>query len=312
MKILIAEDDLVSSKLLKKILETQGYDVLTAKDGQEGWEIFQKEKEDIGLAVIDWIMPRMDGLKLCQKIKKFQVPYYIYVIFLTGKVDIDNVVEGLESGADDYLTKPFNKRELLSRINVGKRFVQLQQKLREANNKLYLLAITDGLTKILNRKAFLERLEEELSRMSRENSFFCLIMFDIDHFKRINDEYGHLAGDKILVEIVRRIKSQLRSYDIIGRYGGEEFLVGISGADEELGVKIAEKFRTCICEKHFDYNNKIINISISLGVDCQKIKTNDNITQLLEILIKRVDDALYKAKETGRNKVVYSNKLLRK
>jgi len=305
MKILLAEDIAVTRKLVKKILENKGYEVVEAGDGQEAWEIFQKEKEKINIALVDWMMPRLNGLQLCKKIKATKSQGYTYTIFLTGKVDIDNVVEGLEAGADDYVTKPFDKRELVSRVDVGSRYVHLQQKLREANHKLHILSITDGLTRILNRRALLERLEEELYRASRENAFFCLIMLDIDHFKRVNDEYGHQAGDKVLVEVVNRVKSELRPYDIIGRYGGEEFVVGILGADRGMGLKKAEDFRRCVEEKEFKYSDKKLKITISLGVTCQKIEgTKNNIPQLLDNLTKKADDALYKAKETGRNKVI--------
>ena len=305
MKILLAEDNTVTRKLVKKILENKGYEIIEAKDGGEAWEIFQKEKEKINIALVDWMMPRLNGLQLCKKIKATKSQGYTYIIFLTGKVDIDDVVEGLESGADDYVTKPFNKRELISRIDVGKRFIQLHQKLREANHKLHILSVTDGLTRILNRRALLERLEEELHRASRENAFFCLIMLDIDHFKRVNDVYGHQAGDKVLVEVVNRVKSELRPYDIIGRYGGEEFLVGIFGADKEIGSNKAEDFRKCIDEKEFKYSDKKLKITISLGMACQKIgDTRNKIPQLLDDLTKKADDALYRAKETGRNKVI--------
>lgn len=305
MKILLAEDITVTRKLVKKILENKGYEVVEAEDGQKAWEIFQKEKEKINIALLDWSMPRLSGLQLCKKIKATEIQGYIYIIFLTGKVDIDNVVEGLEAGADDYVTKPFDKRELISRIDVGKRYVQLQQKLREANHKLHILAITDGLTRILNRRALLERLEEELHRAGRENAFFCLIMLDIDHFKRVNDDHGHQAGDKILIEVVNRVKSKLRPYDIIGRYGGEEFLVGIFGADRETGLKKAEDFRRSVEEKEFEYSDKKLKITISLGISYQKIgATKRDIPRLLDDLTKQADDALYKAKETGRNRVV--------
>lgn len=305
MKILLAEDMTVTRKLVKKILEDKGYEIIEARDGQEAREIFQKEKEKINLALIDWSMPRLNGLQLCKKIKTAEIPGYVYTIFLTGKVEVDDVVEGLEAGADDYVTKPFNKRELISRINVGKRFVQLHQKLREAYQKVQMLSITDGLTQILNRRALLERLEEEIHRAGRENVFFCLMMLDIDYFKRVNDQYGHQAGDKVLVEVVNRVKSKLRPYDIIGRYGGEEFVVGILVADREMGIEKAEDFRSCVEEKEFEYSDKKLKITISLGVTCQKIgDTKKDIPQLLDAITKKADDALYKAKGTGRNKIV--------
>jgi diguanylate cyclase (GGDEF)-like protein len=310
MKILLAEDITVTRKLVKRILENNGYKVIEARDGQEAWEILQKEKEKINLALIDWLMPRLNGLQLCKRIKATENQDYTYIIFLTGNVDIDDVVEGLASGADDYVTKPFDKRELISRIDVGKRFIQLHQKLREASHQLHILSITDGLTQILNRRALLERLEEELYRANRENAFFSLVMLDIDHFKKVNDKYGHQAGDKVLVEVVNRVKSKLRSYDIIGRYGGEEFVVGIFGADKEMGINKAEDFRRCIDEKEFEYNDKKLKISISLGVSYQKIEdSKSDISQLLDDLSKKADSALYRAKETGRNKVVCADEL---
>ena len=310
MKILLAEDITVTRKLVKKILENKGYEVVEARDGQEAWEIFQKEKEKINLALIDWSMPRLNGLQLCKKIKTAEIPGYVYSIFLTGKVDVDNVIEGLEAGADDYVTKPFNKRELISRINVGKRFIQLHRKLREAYQKVHMLSITDGLTQILNRRALLERLEEELHRAGRENAFFCLMMLDIDHFKKVNDEYGHQVGDKVLVEVVNRLKSKLRPYDIIGRYGGEEFVIGILVADRETGIEKAEDFRSCVEEKEFEYSDKKLKVTISLGVTCQKIgDAKKDMPQFLDAITKKADDALYRAKETGRNKVVYADEL---
>ena len=304
MKILIVEDEKISRMILLRALEKQGYEVLVAEDGQEGWEIFQKEKEDIYLAILDWMMPKMDGLKLCHRIKKSQVSHYVYVMFLTGKSDVKDIVEGLGTGADDYLTKPFDTRELLSRIKVGLKIIELEKALKEANRKLHILATTDGLTGILNRRAILERLLDELSRAGREKKPLCLIMFDIDRFKNVNDTYGHDAGDKVLIEVVDRVKSELRPYDIMGRYGGEEFLLGIPETDLKTCKIIAERFRTCICERPFEIYDKRLKVSISLGISNTIPSRNCDINNLLETMIKSADDALYKAKETGRNKVV--------
>ncbi len=305
MKVLIAEDENISRMVLAKALANHGYEVLQAHDGQEAWDIFQKEKKDIYVAILDWQMPEMDGLELCQKIKDASLSHYVYVIFLTGKKDIDSIVEGLETGADDYLPKPFDRRELLSRLKVGLRLIEFEKALREANEKLHTLAITDGLTGISNRRGILERLRSEISRAGRENSTFCLIMLDIDHFKKVNDTYGHSAGDEVLVEVVNRIKSALRPYDVIGRYGGEEFVVGISKAGSKISRVIAERFRTCICERPFQIEGGKIDVSISSGVvDFMPSRDND-INDLLEAMIKAADIALYKAKEAGRNRVAY-------
>ena len=305
MKVLIAEDENISRMVLAKALANHGYEVLQAHDGLEAWDIFQKEKEDIYIAILDWQMPEMDGIELCQRIKGASLSHYVYVIFLTGKNDIDSIVEGLETGADDYLPKPFDRRELLSRLKVGLRLIEFEKALREANEKLHTLAITDGLTGISNRRAIFERLKSEISRAVRENSPFCLIMLDIDHFKKVNDTYGHSAGDKVLVEIVNRIKSKLRSHDDIGRYGGEEFLVGISKADSKISRVIAERLRKCICERPFQVEDRKIDVSISLGVVNFMPSRNHDINDFLESKIKAADIALYKAKEAGRNRVAY-------
>ena len=305
MKILIAEDEKISRMVLANALANNSYEVLQAHDGQEAWDIFQKEKEDIYIAILDWRMPRMDGIELCQKIKDTSLSHYVYVIFLTGKKDIDSIVEGLERGADDYLPKPFDKRELLSRLKVGMRLIEFENALREANEKLHTLAITDDLTGISNRRAIFERMRSEVSRASREDSPFCLIMMDIDHFKKVNDTYGHSTGDKVLIETVNRIKSVLRQHDIIGRYGGEEFIAGISKADSKICKVIAEKLRTCICERPFQIEDREIDISISLGVVNFVPSRDNDINDLLDTMIKVADIALYKAKEAGRNRVAY-------
>ena len=307
MKILIAEDENVSRMVLAKALANHGYEVLQAQDGLEAWAIFQDEKEDVHIAVLDWQMPGMDGIELCQKIKNASLSHYVYVIFLTGKKDIDSIVEGLETGADDYLPKPFDKRELLSRLKVGLRLIEFEKALREANHKLHTLAITDDLTGIFNRRAVFECMRGEISRVSREKSSFCLIMMDIDHFKKVNDTYGHSVGDKVLIETANRIKSELRPYDVIGRYGGEEFIAGISKADSKISKVIAERLRRCICERPFQIEDRKIDVSISLGVAYFAPSRDHDINDLLEAMIKAADIALYKAKEAGRNRVAYDS-----
>ena len=305
MKFLVVEDDAISRLILKKTLEKQGYKIILAENGKKGWEIFQKEKENIYLIIVDWIMPEMDGLKLCKKIRASNLNHYVYIIFLSAKGEKKDIITGLEAGADDYLTKPFEPLELLSRIKVGLRIIALEQRLKEINQKLQFLAITDGLTGILNRRAILERLKEEIHRAKRENYTLAIIMADIDHFKKINDEYGHLIGDKILIEIAKRLKSHLRPYDHLGRYGGEEFLIIISKIDKEKAIKASERLRKCICENVFKIDNQRLNISISLGVTCIKSSLDIKMENLIEKSIKTADNALYKAKEKGRNCVVY-------
>jgi two-component system chemotaxis response regulator CheY len=188
---------------------------------------------------------------------------------------------------------------------VGHRIVELEKALQESNQKLHEMAVTDSLTGIFNRRAIFERLGTEFSRAGREKTPLCLIMLDIDHFKRVNDEHGHTVGDKVLVEVVNRINSQMRPYDITGRYGGEEFLLGVPGANPEAGRRIAERIRTCICERLFEIDDKRFNVSISLGITSIVPPRDSGSNNLLEAMIKATDNALYKAKEAGRNRVIY-------
>lgn len=307
MKALVVEDDLITRLLIKKIVENEGYEVLEAEDGYEGWSIFQKEKDNIYIALLDRIMPKMDGIELCRRIRKTSVTHYIYILFLTSKQNIEAIVEGLEAGGDDYMTKPFAREELAARIRVAGRISDLEHKLNEANRKLHVLAITDPLTSILNRRELLKRLQGEIYRVSREKKFYSLIMLDIDHFKRVNDTLGHRAGDAVLIEIADRLKAKLRPYDLIGRYGGEEFLIGIPGANSEIVRNIAERIRTSICKKLFRAGNKELNITASIGItNTIPAGNKKEMIHLLEAMIERADGALYMAKNAGRNRVVYS------
>ena len=306
MKALVVEDDLSTRLLIKKIVENEGYEVLEAEDGHEGWSIFQKEKDNIYIALLDWMMPKMDGIELCRRIRKTPVKHYVYIMFLTSMRDIEDIVEGLETGGDDYMTKPFVREELISRIRVGGRIAVLQRKLNEANRKLHILAITDPLTGILNRREFLKRLQVEIYRVSREKKFYSLIMLDIDHFKRVNDTLGHTAGDMVLIEIADRLKTELRPYDLIGRYGGEEFLIGTPGANSEIRRNIAERIRASICKKPFHAGNKELDITASLGITSAIPAGNKkDMIHFLKDMIERADSALYRAKNAGRNRVAY-------
>jgi diguanylate cyclase (GGDEF)-like protein len=305
MKILIADDDTISRMVLTKALENRGYKVLPAADGQEGWNIFRREKDSIYMAILDWIMPGMNGLELCRRIKAISTAHYVYVIFLSGKKHMDDIVEGFETGADDYLTKPFDKRELLSRIQVGQRIVELQQALQEANRKLHDMAVTDDLTGIPNRRALFDHTRQEIARAGREQTPLCIIMLDIDHFKRVNDECGHMTGDEALIRIAKRITSILRPYDTIGRYGGEEFLICLSQTNADTGMNIAERIRTCICDSPFEIRDKRLHISVSLGVTSFVPPVGGDVHETLEHAIHIADNGLYDAKNAGRNKVAY-------
>ena len=188
-KILIVEDDTITRLLLKRTLEKEGFKVILAENGKEGLKVFEENQKDIFLIITDWLMPEMDGLEMCQKIRRMKIDHYVYIIFLSAREKKQDIVTGLRAGADDYLTKPFSHEELIARVNVGLRIIKLEQKLKEANRQLEILATTDMLTGILNRRALWQRLIEELERCVRKKTSLCLFMADLDHFKKVNDTY---------------------------------------------------------------------------------------------------------------------------
>ncbi|MBU1902462.1 MAG: diguanylate cyclase, partial [Proteobacteria bacterium] len=235
MKILIAEDDPISRRILEANLLEWGYEVMVASDGGEAWEIIQ-QPESPNLIISDWMMPRMDGLALCREIRNMEKSEYIYFIILTAKGEKKDIIEGLEAGADDFLTKPFNPEELKYRIRIGERIINLERRIME-------LANTDPLTGLLNRRAFMERMEQEMSRAQREKKPLSLILADIDHFKSVNDTYGHQIGDLVLQRFVGQLTTSTRPYDFLGRYGGEEFVVCLPGGDGLQAASVSERIR---------------------------------------------------------------------
>jgi len=224
---------------------------------------------------------------------------YTYVIFLTAKEGKTDIVTGLDSGADDYVVKPFHKDELRSRVKVGRRMVRLERSLQQANRKLQIMAVTDSLTELFNHAAILTRFAEERSRSQREGTPLSVIMADIDFFKTVNDKYGHVAGDKVLLEVARRIKGASRQYDSLGRYGGEEFMVVLPGTDAEEARDVADRLHHEVGNSPFDIGSQSINVSISVGYGT--IPWMMDIEE--ESIIRAVDAALYRAKENGRDRV---------
>jgi len=290
MKILVAEDDPISQRVLQANLLEWGYDVTVASDGGEAWAIM-RQAESPSLVISDWMMPGMDGLTLCRKIRQMERPGYIYFIILTAK---KGVVEALEAGADDFLTKPFNPEELKCRIRIGERILNLERCILE-------LANTDMLTGLLNRRAFMEKIRQEISRTQREKRPLSLIMADIDHFKRINDAYGHQAGDLVLQRFAEQLTASTRPYDFTGRYGGEEFIVCLPGTGRSGAGSIAERIRrqTEDMEIMLPDESGPIRITASFGTASHEEGPRVDV----DLLIKRADEALYRAKRGGRNRV---------
>jgi len=300
--ILIAEDDPVSRMLLEKTLVKAGYEVATVTNGREALESFSKKFFPIVLT--DWMMPEMDGLQLCRAIRKNILTGYVFIFILTSRDSIDNMVAGLEAGADDYLTKPFKRAELIARLKTATRVLELEKSLKDANEEITILAITDTLTGCYNRTFMDEYLPKEIKRAIRYNHPISLIMVDIDHFKQVNDTYGHQAGDEILKELVKSINKSTRcDVDWVARYGGEEFLVVFPETDFERAEFLAERLRRDISQNTVRIKEKEIRITASFGVT--GFTSSDTLKEVsYEAMISLADKSLYQAKEEGRNRVV--------
>lgn len=299
MKILIAEDDAVSRRILEAYLRKWGHDVIVTKDGAEAWGQLQREDAP-RLAVLDWMMPEMDGVQVCKSIRERENAPFMYLLLLTAKGETDDIVTALDAGADDYLTKPYNASELRSRIGAGERIVRLHEQLETANTALKRLAQTDFLTQVYNRSAIVHRLEEELSRSARTNAPLAVFLLDVDHFKRVNDNHGHAAGDQVLIEVAHRLKEQCRSYDVTGRYGGEEFVVIAPGPRRNEIDLVGERIREAISHTPFLADGAELVVTASIG----GIWIGPGATASVDVVLKRADELLYEAKRAGRNRVV--------
>jgi diguanylate cyclase (GGDEF)-like protein len=297
-EVLIADDDPISRRLLHVSLAGAGYRVMAAPDGSEALRILNQE-DSPRLAVLDWMMPSLDGVDVCRAVRRAAREPYRYIILLTAKGHQTEIIEGLEAGADDYITKPYDLQELKARLRAGKRILELQEQLVMAREQLRVQATHDSLTGLFNRMAILEALEREVVRSNREKHPMAVIMADLDHFKDINDTYGHQAGDAVLQEIARRMLSSFRAYDFVGRYGGEEFLIVVPSSELPVAVELAERLRQNASAQPANVGGVTIPVSLSLGVAASTAGSSSQATQLLH----SADEALYAAKKAGRNRV---------
>jgi len=298
--VLIAEDDPIFRRILESWFKRWDYCVTAVENGMDAWEILKKEDAP-QLAILDWMMPGMDGIDLCRRIRARDQAPYRYVLLLTAKDDKQDVITGLEAGADDYLTKPFDVDELRARVRAGKRILDLQAALMRAQEALKFDAAHDRLTAVWNRGAILDLFKGEIDRSRRNDDSLGIIMVDVDFFKKINDTHGHLVGDAVLQEVGHRLASGLRSYDSVGRYGGEEFLVVIPGCDALNLVVAAERLRRRIADQPVDTSAGSVPVTISLGL--ATVQENESGLIDREGLIRLADAALYAAKARGRNRV---------
>lgn len=297
MRVLVADDDSISRMVLRNLLTKWGYEPVEAVDGLQAWEILQAE-DSPRLALVDWMMPGMDGPELCLKLRQLSQIDYHYVIMLTSRDSKEDLVDGLNAGADDYITKPYSAQELEVRLRVGKRIVSLQKSLQEALEIQRYQAQHDPLTGLLNHGEILRILDQEMQRADRQELNLTIMMGDLDHFKNVNDTYGHVAGDAVLAEVSERMKNNLRLYDSIGRYGGEEFLLVLPGCSRDEAEIIANRIMNSIRGNPVLFHDQQIPVTISLGIAFNNAGTSEKMVDI----IQAADTAMYQAKQNGRNR----------
>jgi two-component system cell cycle response regulator len=294
--VLLADDDAISRAMLESCLRKWEFDVTTAKDGLYAWHELQK-KNAPSLVILDWMMPGISGIEICRRIRARGTSPYPYILLLTSRDSKQDVVEGLDAGADDYLTKPFNVNELKARLQVGRRILQLQNDLLRKEEELRFEASHDRLTGLWNRGAILDFMSREVERGKRSGERVGALLIDIDHFKSINDLHGHQMGDTVLREIAQRLVVSLRIYDWAGRYGGEEFLILLANCNADVAAMSAERLRQAIASEPIQVGDLKLNVTISVGTAVSSHEHEVSDDQLIGI----ADAALYRAKDRGRN-----------
>jgi diguanylate cyclase (GGDEF)-like protein len=305
MQALVVEDSAIYRKLICDQLQDWGFTSIVAENGAEAWRLLEQPNCP-KLVLLDWVLPDGDGTELCRRIRKAgSSRHYVYVILLTGKEGRQNMLDAMQAGADDYLMKPFDESELKARLLVGKRILDLQEELVAARESMRYAATHDSLTGLMNRGEVLDVLERELERARRERKPVGVILADIDHFKDVNDSLGHLYGDEALKEVARRLRSKLRVYDVLGRYGGEEFLVLLPGCELTSAIVRGGHLRKSVASKPVDFAGEARAITISMGVAVWEGSERCDV----EALLGQADVGLYAAKEKGRNRVEHVAKM---
>jgi two-component system, cell cycle response regulator len=290
VRILLVEDSAIERRQIGRYLKEWNLEFVTAKDGLEAWNCLQS-LDAPNLVLLDWMLPRLDGIELARRIRTLGANgIYIYTVMLTAKGKKQDLLTAMAAGADDYLAKPVDPSELKARILVAKRILELHQSLRFA-------ATHDFLTRLLNRAEILASLKRELSRSARESKPVAIIMSDVDNFKKVNDSLGHTVGDAVLKEVAERLKSDLRPYDLVGRYGGEEFLIVLPNCCLKIATRRADEIRNLVCKDAIVTTFATVPVTVSMGVTAAEGTQSLTIEELLQ----QADKALYRAKENGRN-----------
>ncbi|MDQ2710845.1 MAG: diguanylate cyclase [Acidobacteriota bacterium] len=284
--------------MLRTAVLSWGYEVVMAEHGAQAWEILA-QPDPPPMAILDWVMPGLTGPEVCKKVREIHREPYTYILLLTSKNTKGETVEGFEAGADDYIVKPFDQHELKVRLRVGKRIVDLQMELLAAREELRDRANKDLLTMLPNRSAIAVALDQEVHRCHRDHRTVGVVLLDIDHFKKINDSYGHFAGDAVLREAASRLRGSMRPYDQVGRYGGEEFLVVLPNCDIEQARNQAERMRHRLADSPMFVDGREMQVSASFGVT-----VSDGSERSPELFVRVADQALYQAKADGRNCVI--------
>jgi diguanylate cyclase (GGDEF)-like protein len=305
LRILVADDDAVSRRLMEKILTQSGYEVMTVADGRGALDALS-HKDGPRMALLDWMMPGIDGPEVCRQLRARQEGSYVYLTLLTSRQDRTDVIQGLEAGADDYLIKPCNPEELKARLRTGVRILMLEDKLVEAREEMRMRATHDALTGLLNRGAVLNFMKVEMARCRREHTPLSILLCDVDHFKQVNDVHGHLVGDQVLRELAHRLKQAIRPFDGVGRYGGEEFVLVLSGCGSEQLRHRSGDILDAVRSKPIETSAGPLHITISIGAfTMDSLEWSGDV----EFPLGRADGALYRAKMNGRNCVQFADQL---
>lgn len=297
-QILVADANPVYQAVLEKMLTAWGYEVLVANDGFEAFSMLQAD-DGPRLAILDSQLPGMSAVDVCRRVRVLNQLNYAYLLLLTENGATQELVAAMDAGADDYITRPFHSQEFRARLQVGCRIIKLQERLVRAHAELYEQATRDSLTGLWNRTAIIQILDSEIARAHRNGTSLAVIMADVDHFKQINDRFGHMAGDIVLREATHRMSSVLRKYDSMGRFGGEEFLIVVPGSQVEGSLGVAERLREVAACQPYLLHEEICWTTCSFGLAWS---ANCKTTEAKELL-READNALYAAKRNGRNRV---------